>query len=143
MDGQRFDNMTKKLVKASASRRGMLRGVVGGTLAAVVGNVALMRAAAQPVSIQASDLICEDERLLCNRSGEPAGRCGENCRCARAVNGDRKCVDLGNATCKNRTRCDSNRECAKGEVCIDVRDCNDEECDKGRKPGRCFDKCAS
>ena len=138
MDGQRFDELTKTLATATPSRRRVVRAVLGGALGAAFGGAALKWTAAQDVSIEATDLICQNEPALCNEERRPAAECGTGCRCARAVNGDKKCVFVGNATCNNRERCRRNRDCAPGEVCVDIENCRD--C-AGRKPGRCFAKC--
>ena len=139
MDSNRFDALTRTF--ATSSRRRVLRLAGGGALGALFGRAGL-EAAAQP-STDANDVICENEPLLCNREGRPAGNCGRDCRCARATNGDRKCVDVSGATCENRRRCNRERDCRRGEVCVKVRNCTDEACQEGRQRGRCFDKCAS
>ena len=136
MDGHRFDDMTKALVRTTPSRRGVLRGLAGAAAALGVGVLG-RTAVARSVAPADTDLICENEPFLCNREGEPAARCNrDGCRCGRTRNGDIKCVDVSDATCKNRRKCDANRDCRQGEVCVQVGGCSD--CD-GR--GRCFERC--
>ena len=140
VDGRRFDDLTKNLVAATPSRRGVLRGLVGGALAAVFGGVTLERAMAQEVGTEATDLICENQTVLCNAARRPAFVCGTGCACARQTNGDKRCVQA-QISCREQPRCRRNRDCGRGEVCIEVEGCTDPECQKGR--GRCAQRCTS
>ena len=139
MDGQRFDDLTKNLSTAARSRRGVVRGLVGGAVGAFLGGVTLKGAAAE--SVDATDAICDRREVLCNSRGEPAFVCGDGCVCARNVtNGDKQCVEAFRAICTNRQRCNENGDCdGRGEVCIRVSGCTDEDCSRGR--GRCFNRC--
>lgn len=138
MDGQRFDDLTKALTRATPSRRGMLGGLLGGALTAIFGGRAL-NAAAQDVGI-ASDALCEGQQVICNGAGVPGSQCADGCVCARNVNGEKQCVNGLGDTCRNRQRCDRNRDCRdRGQVCIRVSGCTGSECSRGR--GRCFNRC--
>lgn len=122
MDGQRFDDLTKTLVERP-SRRGVLRGLAAGAVAAVFGGTAARRAAAQ-VDPARTQLVCANQTTLCNRRGDTATRCGgrQACSCALLANGDRRCV-FNSRGCPKRTECDNNRDCDAGEVCISVAGC--------------------
>lgn len=122
MDGQRFDDLTKGLADRP-SRRGVLRGLAGGTLAALFGGIAAQRATAQ-VDPARTQLVCANQTVLCNRQGSTATRCGgrKACSCALLANGDRRCVFNGRG-CPARSECDKNRDCDRGEVCIRVAGC--------------------
>ena len=138
MDGSRFDAFAKSV--AATSRRRALQLAIGGGTAAALARFGVATTFAQ-VTPAATDLICQSEPLLCNRNGQPAGRCNsDGCRCARAINGDQKCVRVGNASCNNQQRCERNKDCPSGSVCIDIDGC--EDCG-GRKPGRCFQRCTA
>jgi len=139
VDGQRFDKLTKTLTGATPSRRGVLRGLAGGALAAVFGGRAL-DASAQ--FTDADDAVCEGQQVICNAAGVPGFTCAEGCVCARNVSGTKQCVNGLGDTCRNRKRCNRNKDCGSGRVCIRVSGCRGEACTSGRAKGRCFNRCA-
>ena len=138
MDGKRFDDLTKAMSGVRPSRRAMLRGLAGGALAGVLGGRAL-GASAQDVTIQ-GDAICEGREVICSSAGGPGFNCADGCVCARNTNGEKQCVDGLADTCRGRTRCQRNRDCDDGQVCIRVAGCSGSACQRGRG-GRCFDRC--
>lgn len=137
MDGQRFDGLTRELA-GPQTRRHALRLLAGGTLGAVLARFGLEQASAQDVGTT-SDAVCEGRQVICSSAGGPGFDCAEGCVCARNTNGEKQCVNGLRDTCRNRQRCDRNKDCnGDGQVCIRVSGC---DC-PGRR-GRCFDRCAT
>jgi len=137
MDGQRFDGLTRDLA-SSRTRRQALRLLAGGTLGAIFARLGVGQAAAQDLGTT-SDAVCEGRQVICSSGGGAGFNCAEGCVCARNTNGEKQCVNGLRDTCRNRQRCDRNRDCnGAGEVCIRVNGC---DCRGNR--GRCFERCAA
>jgi len=131
--------LTITLAGATPSRRRMLRSLAGGALAAVFGGKAF-QAAAQEVGTL-GDAVCEGQQVICNTAGAPGFKCAEGCVCARNVSGEKQCVNGLGDTCRNRKRCERNRDCNRaGQVCIRVRGCTGSAC-ATRSRGLCYDRC--
>jgi hypothetical protein len=75
--------------------------------------------------IQASDAGCRAGPAIDNH------RCPENqcrgrldCFCATTAGGDKVCASIGfEKVCPNRDQCDGNRDCPRGELCIQIGGC--------------------
>ena len=78
MEGKRFDELSRA-VAGMASRRGVLRGIVGGMIAGIAGGARLRSADAAQVKRKAGE-ICrkpsECESNLCVADATGRGRCG-------------------------------------------------------------------
>ena len=136
VDGRKFDDVTKALAASTPSRRRVLGGLMGGALASVFGA---SKVVAGP-EVNVTEPICDDRAVICSATGEEPFVCGGrgNCFCAETISGSKRCVNAqGGITCLNRRRCDRNRDCAKGEFCINVSEC--EDCPRRR--GVCFASC--
>jgi hypothetical protein len=147
MDGRKFDNLTKALTTATRSRRGMLRPLVGGALATVLGAVALDRARAKGVGTEAFDLTCQQAgvNFFCEAAAPDVTTCGPStsgCVCAEAKQSDKGpyCIQQPTSGCpSNSNKCKKNNECGSGEVCIIIPDC----CPNNPNRGKCVKKCPS
>ena len=112
-----FDDAAKGLAAGTISRRRALKvtgsALLGGGLLALFPGVA-----GAQVSVQSA---CENRRAISNRSCH-ARNCGgrSNCSCAKTVSGTKRCVNFRDARCPARDQCDRDRDCARGEVCIQV-----------------------
>ena len=125
-----FDEVAKGLAAGTISRRRALK-LVGSALLGG-GLLAMFPGVARAQSIVANDGVsvaghrnpgCKGEPAINNR-GCPGNFCGHGgCYCAETVGGEKKCVDIGNARCPNRDKCDSNRDCPRGEVCVKIGGC--------------------
>ena len=111
--------------------------MAGGALAGAFGLVS--RASTQEdVGRAATVPVCSGQTVVCIE-GEPFQCDGRNCFCATTTSGSKRCINFqGGVTCENRRRCDKNRNCRKGEFCIDLSDC--EDC--GARRGYCVPKCS-
>ena len=133
-EGQLFDELSQGIASGAISRRRALK-LAG---AAILGSTGLLSlfprvAGAQSIVDQADDVTvsshrqpgCSGERSIDNNSCA-FNQCGpehQQCFCARTVSGENRCVNLENERCPGRDRCDSNRDCPQGEVCIQVGGC--------------------
>jgi hypothetical protein len=127
MDGRRFDAWVKRLPSTSprgcwlgASRRGLLRGLVGSALTAVVGEFggASSReaiAAGEGVCDKGCGTLCEPvpAQLLCNFTNP-------DCLCLKSTSGavhcatsTRPCPAAGAAD-----ECQQDSDCAPNEICV-------------------------
>ena len=134
MDGDRFDTWTRTMA-ARASRRLVLRALVGGAL----GGVAALLGTGPKGVAAASDPQCPaDQPFISNQSCSAlsCGNCGAG-TCSQAVNGSRKCLDRSNFACPTRDECDRNRDCPEGQVCAKVGAC----CGRSRR-NVCLPKCS-
>ncbi len=130
--------MTKALATSTPSRRRMLGGLVGGALAGVFGGVSSV--VAGPAEPAVTEPICDERAVICSPEGEEPFACGGDgdCFCAETISGSRRCVNPGGGvTCNNRRKCERNRDCRRGEFCINVSGC--EDCPRRR--GVCFKSC--
>jgi hypothetical protein len=115
-----FDEVAKGLAAGTISRRRALKltgsALLGGGLLAMFPGVASAQVNAQQQ--------CQGEPAINNRRC-PTNRCGGNpdCNCATTVGGEKTCVNLREERCPNRDQCDRNRDCRRGEVCIQVGGC--------------------
>jgi hypothetical protein len=136
-EGHLFDEMTRALTMEPPSRRQALRILAGGALAAVFGwGVGVDEAAAQD---RRTDRSCGGKPAISNkRCPRRISRCRGKafCTCARAVGGDKKCVDLRTAHCPNVDECDGNSDCPAGAVCVKVGGC----C-RNRRRNACWRQC--
>ena len=123
MDGQRFDSLTKVLVGARPSRRGLVRGAIGSALVGVLGGA--RGADAAPVSIQAG--ICRRRPAYCVNSDSLGFQCGESrhCRCAKDETGEAWCANTRRLINEDpaQDECDNNNDCGAGERCFRVEGC--------------------
>jgi hypothetical protein len=131
-----FDQAAKGLAEGTISRGRALKlagsALLGGGLLALSPGVA-----GAQVSVEA---VCEGKPAISNKAC-PSSRCGDpssSCFCAKTVSGAKKCVNLENAQCPPQDQCDRNRDCATGEVCIQVGGC---ECGHPRR-NLCVPKCS-
>lgn len=134
MDGERFDRLAKDVSTAGRSRRGVLRGITGGTLAAFFGRISLDDAAAAP------DNVCKGKPDLC-RSQSQKALCSnsDTCACLTTVGGKKVCVELAEEVCPVEDECNSAEDCkGQNNACVVVSDC----CE-GRKRNLCVKKCGS
>jgi hypothetical protein len=133
-----FDELTRALTVEPPSRRQALRLLAGGTLAAVFAwSVGAKEAGA--VEALRNDRSCAGDPVISNRRcPRRIARCGGRrfCTCARAVGGDKKCVDLRTAHCPNVDECDSNSDCPSSAVCVKVGGC----C-RNRRRNACWRQC--
>ena len=136
-----FDEVAKGLADGTISRRHALKltgsALLGGGLLALFPGVAGAQSnivddvdETDP-TLAASDPGCRGEPAINNRRC-PLTSCGgrSNCFCATTVGGDKRCVNFRNAVCPTRDECDRNRDCASGEVCIEIGGC---ECGRPRR----------
>ena len=130
-----FDQAAKGLAEGTISRGRALKlagsALLGGGLLALFPGVA-----GAQVSVEAG---CAHRPAISNKAC-PASQCGgdPNCFCAKTVSGAKTCVNLENAECPARDECDRNRDCARGEVCIQVGAC---ECGHPRR-NLCIPTCS-
>lgn len=136
--GHPFDGLTRALTVEPPSRRQALRLLAGGALATLFGwSVGAEEAGA--VEIERTDRSCAGDPVISNRRcPRRISRCGGRrfCTCARAVGGDKKCVDLRSAHCPTVDECDGNRDCPSGAVCVKVGGC----C-RNRRRNACWRQC--
>ena len=121
-EGYLFDEMTKAFT-VGPSRRQALRLLAGGALGALFGwGVGVDEAGA--VEVRRTDRSCRDKPAISNTVCPRFRTCRRRfCTCARAVGGDKKCVDLRTAHCPTVDECDGNRDCPAGAVCVKVGAC--------------------
>jgi len=140
MDGPRFDELTKTLVAATPSRREALRRFMGGTLAAVVGGVALEEAGAQ-VGTEAFNLTCKQSgaKFYCQADANDVTECKSGaCLCAEKRDGGGVCIKEPAGGCPTRkNKCNDSGDCGSGKVCIKVSQC----CPNHPGRGKCVRKC--
>lgn len=104
MDGQRFDDLARWAVKRGRSRRGVLRGLAGGALAALLGGAAVSPQGAAAKCLQPGKA-CKRDNQCCSdvcrrrkcRPTRPQGTC--------RVGEDRCQQGSGFAYCNNTTSC--------------------------------------
>lgn len=107
MDDRRFDALTRVLSEGQSGRRRVVKGLVGGALAGVLGRFGMGTADAQDVEASAARR-CKNDRQ-CRRDSE---RCC-NGRCLNILNDRRVCGGCG-------------QRCGTGEACVNgacVRAC--------------------
>jgi hypothetical protein len=131
-----FDEAAKGLAAGTISRRRALK-LTGSALLA--GGLLAMSpgVAGAQLSVQQT---CAGRRAINNRRCRGgASRCGSNrnCFCATTEAGTKTCVNLRNVNCPTRDECDSFRDCARGEVCIQIGGC----CGNPRR-NACVRKCS-
>ena len=121
MDGQRFDALTKLTATGVASRRGALRLLAGGVLAALLGRGGSASAA----------LACRNDGAKCDADGQCCSRrCGgsrcrsERLRAGAACTDDRDCrsgicgrINSVSSICRNPTCRREGRDCALSPDC--------------------------
>ena len=117
-----FDVLAKGVASGAISRRRALK-LVG---AAILGGgaMALLPGIAEGVEADAGQGCPNGQRAINNRRC-PTNSCAAGkpgCRCAETVNGNNRCVRFNRDSCNN-TRCNSNEDCASGEVCIKAGGC--------------------
>lgn len=115
MEDRRFDELTRVLSEGQSGRRRLVKGVLGGGLAAVLGRLGMGSADAQEVGVAAGQR-CRTNRQ-CNRNE----RCCANGRCLNILNDPRACGRCG-------------VRCAAGETCVNgacIRPC------RTGRPGVC------
>jgi hypothetical protein len=129
-----FDEAAKGLAAGTISRRRALKltatALLGGGLLAMYPGVA-----GAQVSVEQT---CAGGTALNNRRCR-ASNCGgnSNCFCALTVSGTKACVNIRNVNCPTVDECDSNPDCARGEVCIKVGGC----C-SGSRRNACAPRCS-
>jgi hypothetical protein len=115
-----FDQAAKGLAASTISRRRALK--LTGTALLGGGLLALFPGAAGAQVNVAQG--CAGQMAVNNKTcgGAP---CGGNpqCVCARTVSGEKRCANFFNVFCPKRDECDNNRDCAGGEICIQVGGC--------------------
>jgi hypothetical protein len=128
MDRRQFDAWVKRLPSASpgelrrlASRRRVLRGVVGGAFVVTAGSIGSEETAAAGEGICSAGCgaLCEPipAQLQCNFKNV-------NCLCMRSTSGAAHCADLTSATCPPPGApddCQRDRDCAAqglGDFCV-------------------------
>ncbi len=114
MDGKRFDAWVKRV--PGASRRGLLRGLVGTALATAFGGVSGKDAAGEGVCDKGCGTICEPvaAQLLCSFRNP-------NCVCVKSTSNANLCADLARAACPAAgaaNDCEQDSDCGLNEVCI-------------------------
>jgi hypothetical protein len=137
MDDERFDRIARSLATAP-SRRNVLRLMVGASTLA--GGGLLSRLPAPTAAhVTTADAQCDAGPVIDHR------RCRVNtcrnradCACVRTTGGKQVCVELlfEESFCKRR-QCRGNRDCPRGELCIEVGGC----CEGRRKPTICVSPC--
>jgi hypothetical protein len=113
MDDARFDQLAKALI-AGASRRRVMRSVVGTALAGVVG----LRTADETLARNR----CRHKLAHCSNGGQAGFACSQTnpgCTCARIVGGGKKCV----VTAGSFDECATGGKCPPGQVCVDFTEC--------------------
>ena len=132
MDGQRFDRLAKALA-AAVSRRGSLRVLAAG-LASVGGAALGWRGAAAQREVPLggrvgpadTDPTCERKAAISN------DLCAINhctpdpeCYCTKTVYNKKRCVRYNGQVlrCPLQDECDRNKDCRKGQVCVQVGGC--------------------
>lgn len=114
MDDRRFDELTRTLSAGPTGRRRVVKGLVGGAVATVLGRFGLGSADAQDVEASAA------RRCRSNRQCRDTQRCC-NGRCINVLNDERACGDCG-------VRCGANETCVNGACLSSCR---------GGRPGVC------
>ena len=126
MDDQRFDDLARALAGGRASRRRLLRGLLGaGALVPLLGARPRHVGAIGDADCRAFPPRWRIDNQYCGYS-ECSRRMG--CRCAVTVGGAPTCVEYADVNefrddCPRRDECDRNDDCARGEVCIRIGGC--------------------
>jgi len=105
VDDRRFDALVKAAAKGGASRRRLVKGLVG---AAVAGVTALRS------SGDAAAGVCSGEDQ-CDGTGSRTCGGSNGCRCYRRIDGGKVCGRESSIDCGDRCRRDS--QCRRGYVC--------------------------
>lgn len=130
-----FDEAAKGLADSTISRSQALKltatALLGGGLLALFPGMA-----GAQVSTQQG---CAGRSAISNRRC-PLSYCGgsTNCVCAKTVGGAKRCVNPRNVPCPTTDECDSSRDCANGELCIEVGGC----CPEHPRRNACVPKCS-